>query len=136
MGDVLFEGRLIIDSEASVVAVRRAIREAATSLGFGLADVTRVVTAASELARNVFFHARNGHVRWRTVGREYAVGIEIVFEDEGPGIPDIDQALTEGWSTSGNPGIGLPGSRRLTDEMELRSTPGQGTVVTVRKWRR
>ncbi len=134
MGDDRIEGSLTIDSEASLVTVRLAIREAATALGFGLADVTRVVTAAFELARNVHFHAQNGSVRWRSVDQMNSVGIEIVFVDQGPGIADIELAMTEGWSTTGGPGIGLPGSRRLIDEMELLSAPGRGTTVTVRKW--
>jgi len=134
MGDVRIEGSLTIDSEASLVSVRLAIREAATALGFGLADVTRLVTAAFELARNVHFHAQNGSVHWRSVDQRNGVGIEIVFVDQGPGITDIDLAMTEGWSTTGGPGIGLPGSRCLTDEMELDSMPGRGTIVTVRKW--
>lgn len=130
------QGERVIDSEADIVHVRRLLREAATALGFGIADVTRVVTAASELARNIVHFARQGRVRWRAVDRGAEVGIEIVFEDQGPGIPDVGAALREGWSTSGGAGLGLPGSRRLTDELELRSEPGRGTTVTIRKWRR
>lgn len=136
MNGVVVEGDMVIDSEASIVAVRRAIREASTAMGFGITDVTRIVTAASELARNVFYYARVGCVRWRIVDRGHAVGIELVFEDQGPGIADVEQALKEGFSTSGGLGMGLPGSRRLTDEMELVSAPGRGTTVIVRKWRR
>ena len=135
-GPAASAGEIRVDSEASIVAVRRAIREVVTSMGFGITDVTRVVTAASELARNIYCYARTGNVRWRVVVRGSAQGIEIVFQDEGPGIVDVDLALREGWSTSGGLGMGLPGSRRLTDELDLVSGPGQGTVVTVRKWRR
>lgn len=129
-------GEVLVDSEASIVTVRRAIREVVTALGFGITDVTRVVTAASELARNIYCYAGTGRVRWRVLERGGARGIEVVFEDRGPGIADVDLALREGWSTSGGLGMGLPGSRRLTDEMDLVSSPGQGTTVTVRKWRR
>ncbi len=126
---------LIID-ESHIVTVRKTIREAATGLGFGLTDVTRIVTAGSELARNVFHYAGSGVMRWNEVENGDKIGIQLVFEDHGPGIADIEQALEPGYSTSGGLGMGLPGTRRLMDEMEIRSQVGIGTKVTVRKWRR
>jgi serine/threonine-protein kinase RsbT len=118
------------------VSARRAVREAATQLGFGVTDVTRIVTAASELARNVFKYAGQGVMRWRPLEEGRQRGIELRFEDHGPGIEDVGRALEEGYSTGGGLGMGLPGARRLMDEMEIHSAVGQGTTVTLRKWRR
>ena len=129
-------GEVQIVDESHIVTVRKTIREAATRLGFGLTDVTRIVTAGSELARNVFHYAGSGVMRWNDVENGDRIGIQLVFEDHGPGIADIAQALEPGYSTSGGVGMGLPGTRRLMDEMEIQSQPGEGTTVTVRKWRR
>lgn len=125
-----------IAAEGDIVWARRAVREAAVELGFSVADVSRIVTASSELARNAFIYGGGGVVRWRRLDEAERVGIEVEFEDEGPGIADIDQAMEEGFTTAGGPGIGLPGARRLTDEMAIESELGQGTRVTIRKWRR
>ncbi len=125
----------IVD-ESHIVTVRKTIREAATHLGFGLTDVTRIVTAGSELARNVFHYAGSGVMRWNELENGDKIGIQLVFEDHGPGIPNIEQAFEPGYSTSGGLGMGLPGTRRLMDEMEIQSEVGIGTKVTVRKWRR
>lgn len=125
----------IVD-ESHIVTVRKAIREAATRLGFGLTDVTRIVTAGSELARNVFHYAGSGVMRLNEMETGDRIGIQLVFEDNGPGIADIEQAFEPGYSTSGGLGMGLPGTRRLMDEMEIQSQVGIGTKVTVRKWRR
>lgn len=125
----------IVD-ESHIVTVRKAIREAATRLGFGLTDVTRIVTAGSELARNVFHYAGSGVMRLNEMETGDKIGIQLVFEDHGPGIADIEQAFEPGYSTSGGLGMGLPGTRRLMDEMEIQSQVGIGTKVTVRKWRR
>ncbi len=126
---------LIVD-ESHIVTVRKTIREASTSLGFGLTDVTRIVTAGSELARNIFHYAGNGVMRWNVVETVDRIGIQLVFEDHGPGIANIEQAMEPGYTTSGGLGMGLPGTRRLMDEMEIQSQVGIGTKVTVRKWRR
>jgi len=129
-------GEVAIDSEGDIVLARKVVREAATTLGMGLTDVTRIVTASSELARNVFRYAGRGVMHWRIVAANSRRGIELVFEDHGPGITDVDEALTEGFSTSGGMGMGLPGTRRLVDDMSIESDPGKGTVVKVRKWLR
>lgn len=131
-------GQVPITMESDIVLARRTARDVSNGLGFGLTDVTRIVTAASELARNVICHARGGTMRWAILDdpRSPRVGVEFVFEDRGPGIPDISKALQEGWSTGGGLGMGLPGTRRLMDEMDIQSTVGVGTAVTVRKWRR
>lgn len=138
MASILTElniSRIRIEGEESIVQVRRIVRELVTSLGFGPTDRTKVVTAASELARNVFKYAGRGELHLRSLHRDRGVGIEMVFEDAGPGIADLEQALQEGFSTSGGLGMGLSGCRRLMDEMDVASEPGRGTRVQVRKWR-
>ena len=129
-------GVLPIRAENDIVAARRAVRDAATQLGFGLTDVTRLVTAASELARNVFKYAGQGTMQWATVQGDTRVGLELRFVDQGPGIADVSLAMEEGYTTGGGLGIGLPGARRLVDELVIESTLGQGTTVIVKKWRK
>lgn len=129
-------GEVVIDNESDVIVVRKIVREATAQLDFSLTDETRVVTAASELARNVFLYASSGVMKWRILNGGRVVGIELTFEDHGPGITDLEQAMREGYSTSGGLGLGLPGSQRLMDEMEIVSRRGAGTTVVVRKWQR
>jgi serine/threonine-protein kinase RsbT len=124
-----------IQSEGDIVLARRMVRETATSLGFGITDRTRIITAASELARNIVTYAGSGLMHVRSLSRGGAVGLEIAFEDHGPGIPDLALAMREGFSTSGGFGMGLPGARRLMDEMDVDSVLDQGTLVRIRKWR-
>ncbi len=131
-----FEGETRIETEGDIVTVRRTVREVTTRLGFGLTDTTRIVTAASELARNVFRFAGSGLMRWRLLDRGGRAGVELTFEDHGPGISNVEQAMQEGYSTAGGLGLGLPGTRRLMDEMEIHSQAGLGTTVTVRKWKK
>lgn len=128
--------QVYLDSEDAIVAVRRAVRAAATELGFGLTDVTRIVTAASELARNICLYAGAGVMRWRVLESSGNAGIELTFEDQGPGIADVNLALQQGFSTGKGLGMGLPGVKRLMDEMQIESNVGRGTVVAVRKWLR
>lgn len=123
-------------AEGDVVVARRAVREAASHLGFGITDTTRIVTAASELARNIVKYAGTGTMVIRVVEQEAREALELQFADKGPGIPDIQQAMTEGYSTTGGLGMGLPGARKLMDEMQIESTLGRGTSVMIRKWRR
>lgn len=125
-----------IRSESDIVVTRRAVREIATTLGFGLTDVTRIVTAASELARNIILYAGAGSMRWRPLDMRGRVGVELTLEDNGPGIASIEQVMQEGYTTSGGLGLGLPGTKRLMDEFEIASEVGKGTRITVRKWRR
>lgn len=129
-------GERPIGSESDIVSVRKTIRDVATSLGFSVTDVTRIVTVTSELSRNIVCYAGSGTLRWRVLRHETATGLELTFEDHGPGIADIDQALQPGFSTSGGLGLGLPGSKRLMDDLEIQSEPGKGTIVLVRKWLR
>jgi serine/threonine-protein kinase RsbT len=129
-------GEVHINSESDIVTTRKTVRDAATQLGFGITDVTRIVTAASELARNAFLFAGSGLMRWRALDMSSSVGIELTFEDHGPGIADIQQVMQEGYTTGGGLGMGLPGSKRLMDEFAIESEVGKGTKVTVKKWRR
>ena len=128
------EDRVPIDNEGDIVIVRKAVREISTGMGFSATDVTRIVTAASELARNVYHFARSGSLSWRTGNINGHQGVELVFVDCGPGIPDVVKALEMGYTTRKGLGLGLPGAKRLMDEMEIQSEVGKGTRVTVRKW--
>ena len=125
-----------IRSESDIVSTRRTVREVAQGLGFGITDVTRIVTVASELARNVVLYAGSGVLRWRELAKSGSVGVELTLEDAGPGIASIEEAMQTGYTTSGGLGLGLPGTKRLMDEFEIASEVGKGTRVTVRKWRR
>jgi serine/threonine-protein kinase RsbT len=128
-------GTVQIDVETDIAAARRAVREVAGKIGFGVTETARIVTAASELGRNVFKYAGKGVMNWRTIQNGDASGVELCFEDHGPGIPDLDLAMREGHSTGGGLGMGLPGAKRLMDEMNIRTGRGEGTSITVRKWR-
>ena len=120
-----------------VVRVRQQVRVIAAKTGLSLVDQTKVVTAASELARNALVHGGGGLARVEVVTSALGKsGIRIGFTDEGPGIADVDLALTDGWSSGAGLGLGLSGARRLVDEFELTSKPGTGTSVVVVKWSR
>jgi serine/threonine-protein kinase RsbT len=121
-------------SEADIVAVRRCVRESAAKLGFSLVDQTKVVTAASELARNTLIHGRGGRMEFSILNGP-RTGIRLVFEDQGPGIPDVDLALRDGFTTGTGLGLGLGGAKRLVNEFEVRSRAGEGTKVTVVRWK-
>jgi serine/threonine-protein kinase RsbT len=128
---------LPIKSGDDVVRVRQRVRAAAADSGLSLVDQTKLVTAASELARNALVYAGGGVARVEmataATGR---TGVRITFTDEGPGIANLDLALTDGWTTGDGLGLGLSGARRLVDEFELVSSPGAGTSVAVAKWAR
>lgn len=124
-----------IIAESDIVLARRAIREAAVNCGFGLTDITRIVTAASELSRNIFLYADTGRVTWMHLTGE-RVGLEIVFSDVGPGIPDLDKAMQPGYTSGKGMGMGMSGAKRLMDEMQVETEVGVGTTVIVRKWLR
>jgi serine/threonine-protein kinase RsbT len=128
------QGEFRITSENDIVMARKVVRDAATALGFGLTDVTRIVTAASELTRNIYHYAKSGVVRWRSLNQAAKVGLELTFEDSGPGIADVPKAMEVGFSTGNGLGMGLPGAKRLMDELVIESTVGKGTTVVVRKW--
>ncbi|WUI03765.1 ATP-binding protein [Spirillospora sp. NBC_00431] len=126
-----------IASNDDVVRVRHLVRAAAAAAGLSLVDQTKIVTAASELARNTYAHGGGGTMRVeQATGERGRKGVRVVFTDEGPGIADVERALSEGWTSGAGLGLGLSGARRLTDEFGLRSEVGKGTTVTVAKWTR
>jgi serine/threonine-protein kinase RsbT len=125
-----------IHSETDVILARQAGRALAQSLGFSAVDQARITTAISELARNIVIYGVRGSVLLREVGNGTGKrGVELLFDDEGPGIADIPQAMEQGFSSGRGLGAGLPGSRRLMDDFEIHSTPGEGLHIVVRKWR-
>jgi len=127
-------GALPVRTEQDVVLARQEVRKLAVACGLRLVDQTKLVTAASELARNTVIYGGGGEMQWETVEQGLRKGVRLVFADQGPGIPDIAQALTDGWTSGTGMGLGLSGSRRLVDEFELDSAAGRGTRVTITKW--
>jgi serine/threonine-protein kinase RsbT len=128
--------RLAVTSDQDVVRVRQLVRAAAVTAKLSLVDQTKLVTAASELARNTLVHGGGGTAEVTQVHNGRRCGIRIVFADQGPGIGDTDLALTDGYTTGGGLGLGLSGARRLVDEFEIETAVGAGTRITVTKWRR
>ncbi|MBD1864077.1 anti-sigma regulatory factor [Trichocoleus sp. FACHB-262] len=124
-----------IQSSADVVLVRQAVRQVAIEIGLSLVDQTKIVTAASELARNTLDYGGGGTATLETVQVGARRGVRLTFADQGPGIPDLDLALKDGYTTGGGLGMGLSGTKRLVNEFELVSQVGQGTTVTVTKWK-
>ncbi|WWQ68900.1 ATP-binding protein [Streptomyces sp. Q6] len=123
-----------VRSDDDLLTVRHAVRAATVECGFGLVDQTRVVTAASELARNAYIHGGGGTLTVELLTRPGAGGIRLVIKDEGPGIPDIAAAMTDGWTSGNGLGHGLGGARRLMEEFHLDTRPGAGTTVTATRW--
>lgn len=123
-------------TEADIVTARLIGRAMAHELGFSPGDATLIATAISELARNVVQYAREGEVRFSTLSSGGRQGIAVTVVDKGPGIEDVSAALQDGFSTSGRLGLGLPGVRRLMDDLAIDSLPGHGTTVKVKKWKR
>ena len=130
------EVRVAIDRDVDIVSARQKGRELASHCGLPPTDLAVVATAISELARNIVRYAVRGEIILRLVDDHGKRGIEVVADDDGPGIPDVSLAMQDGYSTSGSLGLGLPGVRRLMDEFEITSDFGKGTTVTVRKWKR
>jgi len=128
--------QLQIASDADVVRVRQAVRALAIAAALSIVDQTKLVTAASELARNTLVHGGGGSARLERVVNGVRTGIRATFVDDGPGIADVERALAGGNSTAGGLGLGLSGSRRLVDEFELETSRGTGTRVSVTKWKR
>lgn len=125
---------LPIRAEIDIVTVRRRVREIAAGLGFTLVDQTKMVTAASELARNTMIYGGGGSMRAEALNGP-RTGLRLIFEDKGPGIPDIDLALRDGFTTGSGLGLGLGGSKRLVSEFQVLSRVGEGTTVTVTRWK-
>lgn len=120
--------------EHDVVQARQAVRKLAQDCGLRLIDLTKLVTAVSELARNTVVYGGGGDMDWTILEDGSRVGIRLTFRDEGPGIPDLKLAMTDGWTSGGGLGLGLTGAKRLVDEFELDSAPGAGTRVTITRW--
>lgn len=124
-----------IEAESSLLSVRRALRTASKEAGLSLVEETKLVTAASELARNILEYAGHGSMTVERLNREGRIGIQARFEDQGPGIVDVDLAMQDNYSSNKGLGMGLPGSKRLCDEFDLTSAVGKGTTVTVVQWK-
>jgi serine/threonine-protein kinase RsbT len=122
-------------SSDDIVRVRRIVRDWAVSLGFSLVDQTKVVTAASELARNAIDHGGGGDFRIESLNNDSRRGLRLTFSDEGPGIVDMEQAMKDGFTTGGGLGLGLGGAKRLVNEFLIDSKPGRGTTVIITRWK-
>jgi serine/threonine-protein kinase RsbT len=126
---------LPLERSEQVVLVRQLVRQRAVELGFSLVDQTKIVTAASELARNTVLHGGGGHAVIEAVSDGTRRGIRLTFEDRGPGIANIEQAMKDGFSTAGGLGLGLSGAKRLSSEFSIISAPGEGTRVVITRWK-
>ncbi|MFZ0302542.1 MAG: anti-sigma regulatory factor [Terracidiphilus sp.] len=133
--NVLRHEVLPLKNSNDVVLARQKVRQWSTGLRFGLVDQTKIVTAASELARNTLDHGGGGQMRIEELSNGAKAGIRLAFEDQGPGIPDIEQALKDGFTSGSGMGLGLGGSKRLVNEFSIESEVGKGTKVTVIRWR-
>ncbi len=125
-----------VGGEKDIVAARSAARALAIQLGFGAIDQSRIATAVSELTRNIVRYATDGKGQITLGVLTDRPGIEVIVRDEGPGIPDINLVMQDGYTSGGGMGLGLPGTKRLMDEMKIESRPGSGATVTIRKWKR
>ena len=125
---------LPVRETSDILLVRQVVRECATELGFSVLDRTKLLTAASELARNTLIHGGGGTMRLETFVENDRRGLRLTFEDKGPGIADLEQAMTNGFTTKGGMGLGLGGSKRLVNEFEVVSRVGEGTRVTATRW--
>lgn len=133
---VVREQTFPILSDVDVVAARIGVRDWARAIGLTVLDLTKVVTAASELARNALIHGGGGTMQLQVVTQGGRQGLRATFSDHGPGIPQVELAMQDGYTSGGGMGIGLPGARRLVNEFELATEPGGGTSVTILRWQR
>lgn len=128
-------GELPLRNEHDIVLGRQAVRRLSQEQGFSLVDQTKLVTAASELARNAVTYGGGGVLRWEILLDGIRRGVRLTFQDEGPGIADVELALKDGWTSGTGLGLGLSGARRLVNEFEIVSLPGEGTRVTIARWK-
>jgi serine/threonine-protein kinase RsbT len=135
MATITAHGEQPLRSAHDIVLGRQTARKLAQEAGFSLVDQTKFVTAASELARNALIYGGGGDLKWQALQDGGRRGVRLSFEDQGPGIPDLERALTDGWSSGSGLGLGLTGARRLVNEFELQSTVGVGTRVTITRWK-
>jgi serine/threonine-protein kinase RsbT len=129
------QGNAPLRSEHDIVLARQLVRKVTQEIGFSLVDQTKMVTAASELARNALVYGRGGTMHWEVVQRESLRGLKLLFADEGPGIANIDLAMTDGWTSGNGLGMGLSGAKRLVNEFAIDSRVGTGTRVTITRWK-
>jgi len=122
-------------SEEDVVLARQLVRRKAQEIGLSLIDQTKLVTAASELARNTLIHGGGGQMTVEVVARDLRRGLRLAFKDEGPGIPDVQLAMKDGWTSGSGLGMGLSGAKRLVNDFDLSTKVGEGTCVTIARWR-
>jgi serine/threonine-protein kinase RsbT len=132
--DALTEIRVSIERDADIVTARQRGRDLASQVGFSGSDLTVIATAISEVSRNIVSYATHGEIILQTTERSQRRGIVIIALDEGPGIPNIEDALRDGFSTARSLGLGLPGARRLMDDFAIESAVGKGTTITMKKW--
>lgn len=132
---VLSKETMTIAREQDVVLFRNRVREYAVRIGMSLVNQTKLITGASELVRNMLKYARGGVVHIEVLGKGRESGIRLIFKDEGPGIPNIQQAMQDGFTTGRSLGLGLPGTKRLVNEFDIQSKVGEGTTVTIIKWK-
>lgn len=128
-------GETPLKSEHDIVLARQMVRKLTQELGFSLVDQTKMVTAASELARNALVYGRGGTMAWEKLDGNGRCGLKLLFADEGPGIADMDLAMTDGWTSGKGLGLGLTGAKRLVNEFEIDSRVGGGTRVTIARWK-
>ncbi len=126
---------LALEAPEDVVRARQQVRDWAVQMGFSLVDQTKIVTAASELARNVLQHGRGGSMRLESLNSDVRRGLRLTFEDHGPGIADLELAMKDGYTSGGGLGLGLGGAKRLSSEFEIASRPGEGTRVVIVRWK-
>lgn len=132
---ILSKDRMEVRNEPDVVPFRNRVKEYATKIGMGLVNQTKLITAASELSRNMLRYANGGSVLIEVVSKGRENGIRLTFTDKGPGIADIPQAMKDGFTTGKSLGLGLPGAKRLVSEFDIKSTVGEGTTVIILKWK-
>lgn len=132
--NVRSSGSQPINIEQDVVLARQTARKLATECGMRLIDLTKLVTAVSELARNTMVYGGGGDMDWQILEDNARTGLRLIFRDEGPGIPDIKLAMTDGWTSGSGLGLGLTGAKRLVEEFELDTAPGKGTRISITRW--
>ena len=124
-----------VRNEQDIVMSRQTVRKLTQELKFSIVDQTKMITAASELSRNTVVYGGGGEMRWEILSDGLRNGLRLHFEDKGPGIPDMEKAMTDGWTSGGGLGMGLTGSKRLVNEFEVRTAVGEGTCVTITRWK-
>jgi serine/threonine-protein kinase RsbT len=128
-------GSMALRGEQDIVLSRQTVRKLTNELKFSLVDQTKMITAASELSRNTVVYGGGGEMRWEILHEGNRSGLRLHFEDKGPGIPDVELAMKDGWTSGSGMGMGLPGSKRLVNDFHIRTAVGEGTCVTITRWK-